>query len=121
MPELPENLTSLLCHDNKLKKLPPLPQSIQYVFCYINNLTEYPIIFNINNLKNFDSGLNPIDIEYINLYFPESIFGEHRFIEYLNLKLKHIKNSLKNRRMVLRNSIFSYLRFLSQKTIRRIK
>lgn len=95
LPELPENLICMMCHDNKLKILPPLPQSIQYVSCYINNLTEYPIIYNVNNLKIFVSGLNPIDKKYIDLYFPKSKFGGDRFIEYFKFKIKTYKKFIK--------------------------
>ena len=42
LPELPNTLTQLYCHNNNLTKLPELPKTLTTLYCFNNNLTELP-------------------------------------------------------------------------------
>ena len=44
LPELPESLEILYCHNNELTYLPALPESLEILYCNNNNLSELPAL-----------------------------------------------------------------------------
>ena len=42
LPELPDTLEILYCHNNNLSELPELPDTLETLYCHNNNLSELP-------------------------------------------------------------------------------